>query len=271
MNMKTVSTLMMIFSILMPLKHYGESMPGHRGIHSGNGFTGMVSIPGGRYRPFLQRKDQPAVVIIHPFLLDVNAVTNEEFLVFVKANPGWARTKVSRLFADIGYLSQWAGDFEIGNDKIKNSPVTNISWFAADAYARWKGKRLPTQAEWEYAASAAPEGMKKGAKLTRIILAWYDHPNPVILPRVQSTYENTYGLYDMHGLIWEWVEDFNSIIIQRESGTNANSFSCAAGSLNSTNKEDYAAFMRFAFREGLQARYTINSLGFRCAKDLARF
>ena len=105
----------------------------------------MVSIPGGSYRPFLHRKDQPAVVRIHPFSLDVNAVTNGEFLEFVKANPKWARSKISPLFADAGYLKQWTGDFETGDDKIINSPVTNVSWFAADAYARWKGKRLPTR------------------------------------------------------------------------------------------------------------------------------
>lgn len=267
--MKAINTLLIILSTLLPLKHYGEMRKEHRGIHAG--IAGMVRIPGGSYQPFLHRKDEPPVVEVRSFLLDVNAVTNAEFLAFVKANPGWTRSKVSRLFADAGYLKQWAGDFEIGNDKIRNSPVNNVSWFAADAYAKWSGKRLPTQAEWEYAAAAAPVGMKKGAKLTRIILAWYDHSNPVILPHVQSTYKNAYGLYDMHGLIWEWVEDFNSVIIQGNSGTNANSFSCAAGSLGSVNKEDYAAFMRFAFREGLQAHYTINGLGFRCAKDLDRF
>ncbi len=267
--MKTVSTLLMMICTLIPLKHYGEMPAVHRGMPARN--AAMVSIPGGSYRPFLHRKDQPAAVKIHPFSLDVNAVTNGEFLDFVKANPKWGRSKISPLFADAGYLKQWTGDFEIGDDKIINSPVTNVSWFAADAYARWKGKRLPTQAEWEYAAAAAPVGMQKGARLTRIILAWYDHPNPVILPPVQSTYKNAYGLYDMHGLIWEWVEDFNSVIIQGNSGTNADSFSCAAGSLGSVNKEDYAAFMRFAFREGLQARYAINGLGFRCARDLNRF
>lgn len=255
----------MVLCALMPLKHYGETRAEYRGVTGSN--TGMVRIPGGSYHSFLRRKDEPIVVNIHPFLLDVNAVTNEEFLDFVKANPRWARSKVSRLFADVGYLKQWTSDFEIGDDKIRNSPVTNVSWFAADAYARWKGKRLPTQDEWEYAAAAAPVGMKKGAKLTRIILAWYDHPNPVILPQVRTTYKNAYGLYDMHGLIWEWVEDFNGVIIKGNSGTKADDFSCAAGSLGSTNKEDYAAFMRYAFREGLQARYTINGLGFRCAKD----
>jgi len=268
--MKTVGALIIMVCSLAPLTHDGAALQGHRHNNSKNGLPGMVSIAGGRYHPFLRRKDQPETVRVRPFLLDINAVTNEDFLAFVKANPKWARSKVSRLFADPGYLKQWTGDFEIGNDKIKTSPVTSVSWFAADAYARWMGKRLPTQAEWEYAAAAAPVGMNRGARLTRIILAWYDHPNPVILPPVQSTYKNTYGLYDMHGLVWEWVDDFNSDIIQGDTGsggTNVNSFFCAAGSLNSVNKEDYAAFMRFAFRQGLQARYTIQSLGFRCAKD----
>lgn len=270
--MKTVNSILLIACSLLPLNHYGEGAPGNRHISRGTGAaTVMVGIPGGNYHLFLRRKDQPSVIRVRPFMLDVNAVTNREFLGFVKANPDWARSKVSGLFADPGYLKQWSADFEIGNNKIGNSPVTNVSWFAANAYAKWKGKRLPTLAEWEYAAAGAPEGMTKDARLTRIILAWYDHPNPVILPPVRSTYKNTYGLYDMHGLIWEWVDDFNSIMMQEDNGnggTNVNSFFCAAGSLNSVNKEDYAAFMRFAFRQGLQARYTIQSLGFRCAKDL---
>lgn len=267
--MKTVSILIII-GFLLPLKTYCEALTTTKHRHTANNPVGMVRVPGGSYRPFLHGKDQPAVVQIRPFLLDINAVTNEDFLLFVKANPQWSRSKVSPLFADVNYLKQWAGDFGIGNDKIRSSPVTNVSWFAANAYARWKKKRLPTLAEWEYAAAAVPAGMDKNAQLTKIILAWYDHPNPVILPHVRSTYENALGLYDMHGLIWEWVDDFNSIILQADNGsggTTVNSFFCAAGSINSVNKEDYAAFMRFAFREGLQARYTIKSLGFRCAKD----
>lgn len=269
--MKMVNALLVIICFLAPFKNYGKASPGNQNKHAGSKTPGMVCVPGGSYHPFLRRKDQSAIIRVHSFLMDINAVTNEEFLVFVKANPKWAKSKVSRLFADISYLDQWTGDFEIGNDKIKNSPVTNISWFAANAYARWQGKRLPTQSEWEYVAAAAPIGMKRGAQLTRLILAWYDHPNPVILPQVQSTYKNAYGLYDMHGLIWEWVEDFNSVTIGGDNaggGTNSSSFSCAAGSLSSANKEDYAAFMRFAFRQGLQARYTIRSLGFRCAKKI---
>jgi formylglycine-generating enzyme len=235
--------------------------------------AGIVKIPGGKFKPFLQSNNQPGTVYVHSFFLDIHAVSNADFLAFVKANPQWARSKTPRIFADDNYLIQWAGDTEIGNENIKNSPVTNISWFAANAYCKWKGKRLPTLAEWEYAASALPEHMKKGAKLTTIILGWYDHPTPKILPPVESTYKNSFGLYDMHGLIWEWVSDFNGVITEEEDknmGTGINSFFCAAGSLNTVNKEDYASFMRYAFRESLKASYTVGSLGFRCAMDISK-
>lgn len=233
--------------------------------------SGMVRIPAGAYQPFLKGKGQPETVKIKSFLMDVHAVTNADFLAFVKANPQWARSKVSRLFADQNYLSHWAGDFTIGNSAIDNSPVVNISWFAAEAFAKWKGKRLPTLQEWEYAAQANPVNLKKGEKLTTVILDWYSHPSKPVLPNVETTFKNVYGVYDLHGLVWEWVYDFNSIITggdSRAGGTLDPNFFCAAGSLNAVNKEDYASFMRFAFRESLKASYTIRNLGFRCVKDI---
>lgn len=233
--------------------------------------AGMVRIPAGIYHPFLKANNKTVSVKIHSFYLDAHAVTNAEFLDFVKANPQWARSKVSRLFADENYLKQWAGDFNIGNDRILNSPVTNVSWFAAESYAKWVGKRLPTMEEWEYAANSAPVNAPKGEKLSTMILGWYSRPTPVVLPPVESTFKNGFGVYDMHGLIWEWVYDFNSIITggdSRSAGALDKQFYCAAGSLNAVNKEDYASFMRFAFRESLKANYTVANLGFRCATDV---
>lgn len=230
--------------------------------------SGMVKIPGGEFRPFLLSERKNRKVKVHSFYLDIHAVTNGEFLAFVKANPQWQRSRVPDIFADSHYLKQWAADLEIGDGRIINSPVTNISWFAATAYCKWKGKRLPTMDEWEYAAGAAPVNAKPGQQLSRIILEWYDHPNPAVLPAVGSTYKNSFGVYDMHGLIWEWVEDFNSVIPGGENrGAGANPFVCGAGSLGTANKEDYAAYMRYAFRESLQAAYTVSGLGFRCAQD----
>lgn len=226
----------------------------------------MVRIPGGVYNPFLVTGKGPSKITVRSFELDEHAVTNAEFLQFVRANPRWQRSKVVRIFADSNYLKHWRGDAEIGDPRIGNSPVTNVSWFAANAYCRWKGKRLPTMAEWEYAAGAAPLHHKGGQALTRLILEWYDHPTPAVLPAVESTYKNAFGVYDMHGLVWEWVEDFNSVLIA--SGAENNPFVCGAASLGTASKEDYAAYMRYAFRQSLQAGYTVGSLGFRCARDV---
>ena len=225
--------------------------------------TAMIRIPAGEMHPFLLAANaQPQIIRVRSFLLDEHAVTNAEFLEFVRANPEWRRSRVPKIFADDNYLRHWAGDENIGNEKIANSPVTNISWFAANAYCRWKGKRLPTLDEWEYAAGALPVNARPGENLSRIILGWYDHPTPAILPAVESTYKNKFGVWDMHGLVWEWVDDFNSIMLQGQN------LYCGGGAAGTTNKEDYAAYMRYAFRESLQATYTVGSLGFRCAADI---
>ena len=262
--------LMMILSlwgqVVLAQEHQDREKKNNKGAPGG-----MVKIPGGSYQPFLQPGNQPDIITVRSFYIDIYAVTNEEFLAFVKANPRWARSKVSRLYADNNYLRQWAGDFIIGNKKIYNSPVTNISWFAANAYCKWKGTRMPTMNEWEYAGGAAPAGMKKGQKLSTIILDWYGRPTPPVLPPVGSTFKNSFGVYDMHGLIWEWVYDFNSIITGGGSGNTGagqKNLFCAAGSLNAANKEDYAAFMRYAFRESLKGAYCVANLGFRCAMDI---
>jgi formylglycine-generating enzyme required for sulfatase activity len=231
--------------------------------------VGMVRIEGGTYQPFLRTTGQSRIRV-SPFFLDRHAVTNAEYLDFVKANPSWARSKVSPLFADHHYLSHWAGDFQVGDKRLLQSPVTNVSWFAAKAYCQWKGKRLPSMEEWEFAAASPPAGETGTERLSAIILDWYSRPNPSILPHVGSTFTNQLGLADMHGLIWEWVYDFNAVMLPSSQGAGSRAnFFCAAGALNTTNKEDYAAFMRYAFRESLQGAYCIPNLGFRCAMDVA--
>ena len=81
---------------------------------------------------------------------------------------------------------------------------------------------------------------------------------------------NVQGVYDMHGLIWEWVEDFNASIMTGESRADValdRNLFCGGGSASAADPGDYAAFMRYAFRGSLQAKYTIRNLGFRCAKE----
>lgn len=231
----------------------------------------MVKIPSGQYQAFLKENGKVRTVKLPSFYLDKQAVTNREFLSFIKEHPEWTRSKVSSLLADRNYLKQWKSDFEIGNPDIENSPVTNVSWYAASAYAKWVGKRLPTVDEWEYAAKANPIGHQDDDALSKIILDWYSKRAKKTIDPVRSVYKNTLGLYDMYGLVWEWNSDFNSVIIKGDSrggGVVDSNLFCASGSLESADKKDYAAFMRFAFRASLKASYTISKLGFRCAKDL---
>ena len=117
---------------------------------------GMVLIPDGSYVPLYI--DEAEARNVSAFYLDERQVTNGEYLDFVIKNPQWRRSNVKRLFADDAYLSHWAGDTDLGSaaKEIKNSPVTNVSWFAARAYLKAQGKRLPTEDELD-----AREGKKK--------------------------------------------------------------------------------------------------------------
>lgn len=231
----------------------------------------MITIPGGNFKTFYVSKTNKPIIVAS-FLLDETAVTNLEYLDFVKANPNWSKSKVNGLFADKNYLNHWKSDFEIGNlnKKIFNSPVVNVSWFAARAYCQWKGKRLPTLAEWEIAGNAPPKNIAY-TSITDYIMHWYEKPSLPVLPNIKSTYQNTFGLYDMNGLVWEWTFDFNSFISTGDSRNTTNddrNLFCAGASINVTNREDYAAFLRYGFRGSLKGNYCISSLGFRCAKSI---
>ncbi len=237
-----------------------------------NANTGMVKIPGGSFQSFYEKKETGNVITVKQFYLDTYAVTNQQFLEFVKANPSWTRSKISKLFADTNYLKHWQGDLVIGDEKILSSPVVNVSWFAANAYCSWAGKRLPATSEWEYAAAQqiSPKDRNDSTKVIDIILSWYSKPNRKIIPPVGSTYENVFGVNDLHGLVWEWTADFNSYVSgsdSRSSDEIERNLFCASGSFGTVNKEDYAAYMRFGFRGSLKGNYCIQNLGFRCAKD----
>jgi formylglycine-generating enzyme required for sulfatase activity len=234
--------------------------------------AGMAQLPAGVYRSLFRGESDPKEVPVKSFYLDALPVTNADFLEFVRANPRWRRSQVKRLFADANYLKSWAGDLDLGS-VASNAPVTHVSWFAAKAYAAWKGKRLPITAEWEYAAAASatrPDG-ENDPEFKRQILAWYGTPSAQSLPAVGAGRPNFYGLHDLHGLVWEWVADFSTAMVtgdaRGDTGLERQLF-CGSGSEGTKDRENYPAFMRFGFRSSLKASYTVHNLGFRCAKDL---
>lgn len=230
----------------------------------------MAPISGGSFIPLYGATEQKNVTVI-PFQLDVYPVTNAEYLAFVKKYPAYSRSKIKGLFADKSYLHQWTNDFNYGTNNLSNAPVTNVSWFAAKKYCECQGKRLPSMDEWEYVAMADEKRSDARTKeeFNKYILSWYEKTNAYANP-VGKTFKNYWGVYDMHGLVWEWTSDFNSIFLSGESrkdkDTDKNLF-CGSGSVNATDLMNYAAFMRYAFRGSLKANYTTKNLGFRCAKD----
>ncbi len=234
--------------------------------------TGMTLIPTGTYAPLVRSQDETAEVAVPSFWLDAVPVTNAEFLAFVQANPKWRRSAVSPLFADRGYLGDWAGDLELGPLAPPAAPVVRVSWFAARAYAQSMGKRLPTTAEWERAAAAGFAGPAGSTEpgFQSALLAWVTRPTPQPLPNVGSGRPNFFGVRDLHGLVWEWVADFNTAMVTGESrgdtGLERNLF-CGAGAAGLRDPSDFPAFMRIGFRSSLRASYAVPNLGFRCARS----
>lgn len=229
----------------------------------------MAVVKAGTYLP-LYGTDKP--VVVDGFLMDVYPVTNKAFLQFVEENPGWRRSQVKKLFADGNYLSGWKSDLELGENQLPNSPVTNVSWYAAKNYCECLGKRLPTVDEWEYVALAnkTQPDAREEASYNQFILNWYKTPK-TYSKEIGSTFKNYWGISDLHGLVWEWALDFNSVMISGDSRNgnkgDTNLF-CGAAALGASDLMNYAAFMRYAFRGSLEGNYAIKNLGFRCVKDL---
>lgn len=229
----------------------------------------MAYISGGEYMPFYGSIDSP-LVVVHPFLIDERQVTNQEFLEFVTQNPRWRKSNIKSIFADTAYLSKWPSDLELPKGANPNAPVTNVSWYAAKAFSKSVGKRLPTLDEWEFVAMADKDTSNARDKRTysNSIIDLYLQKDRQFNPVKQSP-PNYWGVYNMFDLVWEWTDDFNSILAMGDSrdGESSENLFCAAGAANVTDIMNYAAFMRFSMRTSIKAHYNIANLGFRCAKD----
>ena len=230
--------------------------------------TSMAHIKEGSYVPLYGPVNKQQV-FVSSFDIDKYPVTNAQFLAFTNGYPNYSKSKIKGLFSEKNYLDYWESDTSFA-PYHPNAPVTNVSWFAAKNYCECQGKRLPTMDEWEYVAMADEKNADARTKeeFNKYILSWYEKPKSFLNP-IGSTFKNYWGVYDMHGLIWEWVDDFNSSFVtgesREDSSFNKDMF-CGAGALSSNDKENYAAFMRFAFRSGLKGKSSVWNLGFRCVK-----
>ena len=235
------------------------------------GGADWVKVPGGSFRSTLKYEDATQVKLA-AFELQKRPVTNAEFLAFVKAHPQWRRDRVPSVLAEKRFLQHWAGPTTLGGTALPQQPVVNVSWFAAEAFCAAQDARLPTWNEWEFVAAAdeTRRDAREDPRWRERILGWYSKPSNQALPRAGLQAPNVYGVQDVHGLVWEWTEDFSSLLVDPESrnqGDPDKSKFCGAGALSMNDRDNYAVLMRVAMLSSLQARDITPNLGFRCARS----
>jgi sulfatase modifying factor 1 len=248
----------------------GGLLPRHADADNETTRSGMAAVHGGKFESVLPPAPVVKQVTVADFRLDRTPVTNAQFARFVQTHPQWRRDQVAALFADTEYLSHWSSPTEPGV-QIRNQPVVRVSWFAASAYCEARGARLPTWHEWEYtaAASATAPDARHDPAWQQTILSWYSRPATATLPDVGRTPPNYYSVQDLHGVIWEWVDDFAGMLVAGDNRQQSDPDSlrfCGPAALTMEQKENYPTLMRIALLSSMQARYTGPAMGFRCAQ-----
>ena len=234
-------------------------------------------------------------VLVNSFWMDEHEVTVAEFSKFVEAT-GF-KTDAEK-FGWSGVFNPKTGEWENTNgadwrhpdgpqSKAQaNEPVCQVSWSDAAAYAKWANKRLPTEAEWEYAARGGLTGKR---------YAWGDDLRPDGKPvanwwqghfpendtgedgfkgraPVESFAPNGYGLYDVAGNVWEWCADWYAEDYY-EHAAHDNPTGAASGKERAIRggswlcAENFCANYRVAARSHATPDSGLNNLGFRCARN----
>jgi formylglycine-generating enzyme required for sulfatase activity len=165
----------------------------------------MVKVPKG---PFLYGDKNTRETIDHDYWIDQYPVTNERYRAFIEVGS----------YEDQQYWSEYGWKWKIANNITDPSywndakwnradhPVVGVSYYEAEAYATWAGKRLPTEQEWEKAARGEdgrryPWGVEFDRTRCNSAESWIGHTTPVIqYPNGVSPN----GCYDMVGNVWEW-------------------------------------------------------------------
>lgn len=217
------------------------------------GRTKLTSDDKTKMRPIVLLDDRPDhKVYVDAFALDKTEVTQELYADFVKA------TKRKTPYHWLNGLMPAA---------FAKFPIYNVTWDDAKAYCEYRGKRLPTEAEWERAARGGKEGMsfpwgdKADHKLARYDTQ--DGPGPVA-----KFPPNDFGLFDMAGGVSEWCADwfvreyYKDSPARNPKGPDTGTYKVIRGGAWS----DSAARVTVFFRNWVRPNQTTPNLGFRCAK-----
>lgn len=237
--------------------------------------TEMVIVPGGSFSRGSDkgsRDEKPRhKVTINSFALDIHPVSNEQFVRFLEFmggekdvnNNDIIRLRSSRIRKSSGKLI-----IESGYSK---HPVVGITWYGALAYAKWVGKRLPKEAEWEIAATGGIENAEypTGINIDHTQANFFNSDTTAVM----SYPPNGYGLYDMVGNVYEWCEDWyaynfydvSSQEPENPSGPQQGVYRVLRGGCWKSLKDDMRCSHRHRNNPG-----TVNgTYGFRCAADVS--
>ena len=219
-------------------------------------------------------------VKLNAFYLDKHEVTNAEFQTFVKRNPDWQKEKLPAERQNGKYLADWNGN-EPPAGKA-DFPVVFVTWHAAVAFCRDQGKRLPTEAEWEWAARGGLSNkmFPWGDQLPDKSRANYGASGFAGAIAVGKYPPNGYGLFDMSGNVWEFLADewakypaSGELLVNPIAGGEQLS---AGGYLKVTTRRSirggsYGAGvinLRVTYRDSHPPLNAGDHVGFRCAKNL---
>jgi formylglycine-generating enzyme required for sulfatase activity len=236
--------------------------------------TDMVVVKGGTFWRGSNdgnRDEQPRhQVSFGSFAIDIHPVTNEQFVRFLDAMGGEKdcnhndiiKLKESRIKRAAGKIS-----IESGYSK---HPVVGVTWYGAVAYAKWVGKRLPTEAEWEIAARGGVDSAlyPAGEDIEKTQANFFSSDTTATM----SYAPNGFGLYDMAGNVYEWCYDWYGYNYYETSmqepenprGPIQGVYRVLRGGCWKSLKEDLRCSRRHRNNPG-----TVNSTyGFRCAADV---
>jgi formylglycine-generating enzyme required for sulfatase activity len=236
--------------------------------------TEMVVIPGGTYSRGSSdgaRDEMPRHPVKLPsFALDIHPVTNEQFVRFVQAmggekdhnNNDIIRLRDSRIKRSTGKLIIESG--------YAKHPVVGVTWYGAVAYAKWIGKRLPTEAEWEAAASAGKDTIyPTGAEIERTQANFFSSDTTAVM----SYPPNPFGLFDVAGNVYEWCQDwyaynyYDASVVEPDCplGPPQGVYRVLRGGCWKSLKED----LRCSHRHRNNPGAVNGTYGFRCATDVS--
>lgn len=173
--------------------------------------TEMVAIPEGMYfrgSDFGNRDERPRHSLFVPsFSLDIHPVTNEQFICFLEAMGGEEKDRNNQDMIRLrdSRIKRRGGKLTIESGYAKH-PVVGVSWYGAVAYAKWIEKRLPSEIEWEIAASGGKESFiyPTGEKIEKSQANFFSSDTTPVM----SYSPNPFGLYDMAGNVYEWCKDW---------------------------------------------------------------